>query len=186
MAAPITRRRFTVEEYHRMAEAGILGEDDRLELVDGEIVEMAPIGRRHYGRVNRISHLFHRLFGDSVVVHVQNPIVLSEIDQPQPDIALLRWRADYYADVDASAGDALLLVEVADSSLLYDRQVKVPLYARHGIPELWLADLTQSLLMLYRDPTPDGYLTVQVLRIGDHIVPLAFPDVSIPVADILG
>ena len=186
MALQLARRLFTVDEYYRMAEAGVLGEDDRVELIEGEILEMSPIGARHHGCVTRLNHLFTRGFGGQVIVSVRGPIRLGERLEPQPDLALLRPRPDYYASAHATSEDVLLLVEVAETSAEYDRQVKAPLYARSGIPEYWLADLVQQHLTVYRDPTADGYGSVRVARQGEAIRLLAFPDQEIAVADILG
>ena len=186
MAVQPRRYRFTTAEYHRLAEAGILGEDDRVELIDGEILEMSPIGRRHVGCVTRLSHLFFRRLGDQAVVFVQNPIHLGERAEPQPDLALLHPRADFYTDADATPDTVLLVVEVADNSAEYDRQTKAPLYARANLPELWIVDLNRDHLAVYRDPTSTGYATTRVLRRGESIRPLAFPHVEIAVDEILG
>jgi Uma2 family endonuclease len=186
MTLQLTKRRFTVGEYHQMAQAGILTEDDRVELIDGEIVEMTPIGGPHAGCVNRLTRLFSQGLGDAAVVSVQNPVHLDEHTEPQPDVALLHPRPDFYASAHPTPEDILLLVEVAETSAELDRRVKVPLYARSGIPELWLVDLTQETIAVYRDPTPDGYRTSWTVRRGDRLAPLAFPDREFAVADILG
>ena len=169
-----------------MAEAGVLGEDDRVELIDGEIFEMSPIGRKHAGCVNRLNYLFSSRLAGRAVVSVQNPIQLSEHAEPQPDLTLLRPRADFYTDAHPTSEAILLVVEVADSSAEFDRQVKAPLYARSGIPEFWLVDVDQDRVGVYRDPTSAGYATTCVLRRGDVINPSAFPDLEIAVAEILG
>ncbi len=186
MAIHLPRRRFTVEEYHRMAEAGILGEDDRVELIEGEITEMTPIGRRHAATVKRLIKLFVSAFGNNAVVGAQDPVVLDEHSEPQPDIELLHPKADFYASGHPMPEDVFLLVEVAYSSADPDRRVKVPLYARNGIAEAWLVDLEQETITVYRDPSPDGYRTVRVFRCGEQIAPAAFPDRSLAVADIMG
>ncbi|MBI4319246.1 MAG: Uma2 family endonuclease [Chloroflexi bacterium] len=186
MALQLTRRRFTVSEYHQMAEAGILGEDDRVELIDGEVTEMTPIGRRHAACVARLNKLFVQLLGDAAVVWPQNPVDVSEWSEPQPDLALLRPSADFYAAGHPTPVDVLLLVEVAERSAGQDRRIKVPLYSRSGIPEFWLIDLQKEIVTVYRDPTPRGYSTSRVFRRGDQIVPAAFPDRSLDVAAILG
>ena len=185
MALPLPRHRFTVDEYHKMAENGVLTEDDRVELIDGEIVDMAPIGERHFGHVNRFNHVFSRTFEDRAIVHIQNPVRLSPHREPEPDVVLLKPREDFYDSVMPTPADVLLLVEVADSSLEYDRDTKVPLYAGAGIFEYWLVNLVDDLILVYRDPTPSGYRSVQVLRLGDRIQPLAFPDITIAVSDVL-
>ena len=184
MAVELLRRHFTSDEYHAMAQAGILSADDRVELIEGEIFEMTPIGNRHAGGVNRLTHLFRPVTG--AVLSVQNPVHLSDFSEPQPDVALLRPRNDFYAQSHATPGEILLLVEVADASLEADRRKKIPLYARHGVAEAWLVDLIRSVLEVYREATPQGYLDVRQLRHGDRITPLAFPDLSLDVAAILG
>jgi Uma2 family endonuclease len=186
MAVSLTRRRFTVSEYDRMAKAGILTEDDRVELIDGEIVEMAPIGERHAGTVNRTNNLFGRSFGDQAITAVQNPVRLSDHSEPQPDVALLRRRPDFYRSAHPTPADVLLLVEVAESSAAADRQVKIPLYARSGIPEVWLVDPDQATIAAYREPSASGYGTVLMVRRGEQLAPLAFPDRPVAAADILG
>jgi Uma2 family endonuclease len=169
-----------------MAEAGILREDDRVELIDGEIVEMAPIGDRHATAVDRTNDLFVPLFRDVALTRVQNPIRLGEHHEPQPDFALVRRRPGLYASGHPAPEDIFLIVEVADTSVDYDRQVKVPLYARGGVPETWLVDLPQAILWVYREPTPDGYRSIRMLRRGDRVAPAAFPDRELAVDSILG
>jgi Uma2 family endonuclease len=186
MAVLLARRRFTVDEYYRMAEAGILTEDDRVELIEGEIVEMPPIGRRHAACVDGIAELFFRNFVDVARTRNQNPVRLSEYNEPEPDVALLRRRPDFYSSGHPTPEDVLLLVEVADTSLVMDRRVKMPLYARSGIPETWLVDLDAEAIFVHRDPSPDGYRTVQAVRPGETLAPLAFPDRPLAAADILG
>lgn len=178
--------RFTVEDYHRMAEAGILGEDDRVELIEGEIVEMPPIGSPHGGTVKALIHLFSKAVGDRAIVSVQDPARLSDISEPQPDLMLLRPRPDFYRNSHATPADVLLLVEVADTSAAYDRSVKLPLYARVGIPEYWLVDLERGVLEVYRSPEDDRYADLQELRSGARVAPASLPDVELEVGEILG
>lgn len=186
MAQRVARRKFTVEEYHRLSEAGILGEDDRVELIEGEIVEMSPIGSRHATCVRRLNRLFSRRVSEAALVDVQNPIRLGPHSELQPDLALLRPRADDYATAHPGPEDVLLLVEVAETSADYDRQVKLPLYAHWGIQEVWLVDLDQGCLEVHRDPSPEGYRDVQVVRRGEGIAPAAFPDLEVRAEDVLG
>jgi Uma2 family endonuclease len=185
MAISLPRHLFTVDEYHKMAEVGLLTEDDRVELIDGEIIEMAPIGELHFGHVNRFTHVFNRAFRDRAVLHIQNPVRLGLRREPQPDVTLLRLRDDFYAARMPTPEDVLLLVEIADSSLDYDRNTKVPLYAEAGILEYWLVNLIDDQIIVYRDPGPSGYGVVEVFRRDDAIRPLAFPDVEIAVSDVL-
>jgi len=186
VAIALTRRRFTVDEYERMAEVGILCADDRLELIDGEIVEMTPIGSRHAGRVFRLTSLFTSRLGERAIVGVQGPIRLSADSQVQPDIVLLRPRPDFYTESHAGPADVLLVVEVADTSLRADRHVKLPLYARSGIPEVWLLDLTEHMLTVYRRPGSLAYEEERTLRPADRLSPETFPDLVLAPADLLG
>ncbi len=186
MAQPlVVRRKFTVEEYHRLAEAGILGEDDRVELIDGEIVQMSPIGARHAACVARLTRQLGRL-EERAILWVQNPIRLGDFGEPQPDVALLRHRPDFYAAGHPGPEDVLLVVEVAETSAAYDRQVKVPLYARWGVPEAWLVDLEQDRIEVYRGPSPEGYREVQVVARGEQVAPAAFPEAELRVDGLLG
>lgn len=185
MARQVARRVFTVGEFHRMGEAGIFSEDDRVELLDGEIVEMTPIGSRHAATVARLTALF-ACAGNRAIVWVQNPIRLDEHCEPQPDVALLKPRPDFYAAAHPGPADVLLVVEVAETSVAADRAVKVPLYARHGVPEMWLVDLEGGCLELYREPSPDGYKQSLVARRGEQLSPQKFPDLQLAAADVLG
>jgi Uma2 family endonuclease len=178
--------RFTVEDYHRMAEAGILGRDDRVELIEGQIVEMPPIGSPHGGTVNALLYLFSKAVRDEAIVGVQNPVRLSDISEPEPDLMLLRPRPDFYRDSHPTPADVLLLVEVADTSAAYDRSVKLPLYARVGVPEYWLVDLERGVLEVYRSPAGDGYAEVQELGAGARVAPASLPDAELDVGEILG
>lgn len=198
MVAGIKHRRFTVEQYHQMAEAGILGEDDRVELLDGEIVEMSPIGARHAGIVNRLSRMLVQQVGDAASVSVQNPVRLSEYSEPRPDLMLLRPRSDDYIHTLPGPEDVLLLIEVADTTVTGDRLVKLPLYAHAGIREVWLCNLsgravapgravpTGPILEVYRRPDSDGYGEIAVLRPGQHVTPEALPAQEFRVAELLG
>ena len=185
MAIAGERYRFTVAEYERMGQTGILTEDARVELIEGAIVQMSPIGSRHAASVDRASHAFRQLLA-SAIIRVQSPIKLGEYSEPQPDVTLLRTRADFYADAHPGPEDVLLVVEVADTSLDYDRQTKLPLYARAGIPEAWLVDLPGNRLWVYRGPAAEGYAEVRWLERGQAVSPQAFPDVEIPVESVLG
>jgi Uma2 family endonuclease len=186
MTATGTRHRFSVSEYYKMAEAGILGEDDRVELIEGEIVDMPPIGQDHMNAVNRLNYIFGQRLGERAIVSVQNPIHLSTSSVPQPDIALLRYRPDFYAGRRAPLEDVLLVVEVADTSLQYDRDIKVPLYARFGIPEVWIVDLGSETILVFRQPGPDGYADTYTVPRPGELSPQAFPDLVFATAQILG
>ena len=179
----IPRRRFTVDEYHRMAEVGIFHPDERVELIEGEIVEMAPIGPRHAGCVINVNRLFITRLGDRAVISPQNPVVIQPRSEPQPDLLLLRRRAVSYSRMHPIPDDVLLAVEVADTTVRFDRLVKARLYARAGIAEFWLFLATDGLVEVYRAPGPDGYTSVTQHAAGETLSPLAFPDVAFSVTD---
>ena len=178
------RRRFTVDEYHRMAEAGILHEDDRVELIGGEIVEISPIGGRHAACVREINHLLNRQLGDELRVDVQSPVRLSEDEEPQPDLAVIRTRD--YAGALPIPEDVLLLIEVADTSLAYDRNVKLPLYARFGMPEVWLVDLNGGIIERHTEPSEEDYSLVRRAGRGGSLESAVLPALVIPVDAVLG
>ena len=156
-AFSLQRHRITVEQYHHMGEAGIFREDDRVELIEGEIIDMPPIGIDHAYFVNRLTSIFIQKVGLQANVSAQNPIRLNPRSEPQPDIALLRYREDFYRHTRPGPEDILLLVEISDTTLRYDREVKLPLYARHGIPEVWIVDLEHQRLEIYRHPAGESY-----------------------------
>jgi Uma2 family endonuclease len=179
----VTRRRFTVHEYHRMGEAGILHEDDRVELIEGEIVEMAAIGTRHFTCVNALTRLLVQGVGDAAIVSVQNPVRLDEHTEQQPDLTVLRTR-DYRHSLPGPE-DVLLLIEVSDTTLSYDRGVKLPLYARAAIPEAWIVDLTNEIIERHTDPSGDGYRRVEQARRGGKIELEALPGLALSVDAVL-
>ena len=181
-----TQRLFTVEEYHRMAEAGILHEDDRVELIEGKIIQMAAIGSRHAACVKRLVKLFVREVGDSGVVGAQDPIILPDRSEPEPDVTVLRPRDDFYAAGHPVPQDVLLLIEVSDTCLEYDREIKLPLYARVGIPEVWIVDLAGGEILAYSRPVSGSYEEVSLARPGDRISPQVLPDLLVSVGEILG
>jgi Uma2 family endonuclease len=180
------RYRFSVDEYLRMGEAGILTEDDRVELIDGEIIDMPPIGLPHSGAVNRVANLFGRRLGERVVLSVQNPIRIGDFSLPQPDIALLRPRDDFYASAYPVPADILLLVEVAESSVRYDREKKLPLYAAAGIPEAWLIDIPARKLIIHREPSADGYRHSTEAHDLGRLTASALPDCPIDLRGLFG
>ena len=178
--------RLNVSQYHQMSEAGIFSENDKVELINGEIIEMSPIGRRHTACVNRLNSVFSQLLGKKVIIAVQNPITLNNLSEPQPDIALLKPRADFYESGHPQPQDIFLLIEVADSSLEYDRDVKIPLYASSGITEVWLVDIYEQVIIVYRYPSENGYSDIQKLSRGEKMSIQAFPEINLVVDDILG
>lgn len=184
MAPPVLRGPFTVESYQRLGELGILGEDDRVELIAGQVVAMTPIGDRHASCVRRLHDLFARQALELAIIDVQNPVVLGRHDAPQPDLAVLKRRADGYPR-HPRARDILLVIEVADTTLAYDRDVKIPRYAAAAIPEVWLVDLVADAISVYRGPQPDGYRDVVTVPRGETLRPLLLPGVAITAAEIL-
>ena len=182
--AALKRWRWTLEDYLRLGEAGIIGEDERVELIDGEIVCMSPIGDRHYAGTMKASTPFGRRAPDVCLVSVQNPLRLGDGYEPMPDVVVLKPRADFYLH-GHKPDDALLVIEVADSSVDYDRGAKALIYARALIPEYWVSDLVEDVLVVHREPTANGYTSVQALKRGQKIAPLAFADWEIAVEEIL-
>ena len=184
-APPLVPHRFTTEAYFRMVAAGILTEDDRVELLNGQIVEMSPSNPPHAGTISRCVRLFTRALGDDqALVREQSPLDLEPYDAPEPAVALVRPRADDYTTAHPTAGAVLLVVEVSDSTLATDRLVKRALYAAAGLPEVWLLDLQHDRLEVGREPRGDGY-TVRVYGPGERVASLAFPEVAVAVADLL-
>jgi Uma2 family endonuclease len=186
MQTDVTRRLFTADEFLRMGEAGIFEPEARLELIEGEILEMSPIGPWHMACVNRATELFVTKLSGRAIVSIQNPVRLSEYTEPQPDVALLKRRDDYYKEKRVSWEDAFLVIEVSDTSLSHDRNRKLPLYAKAGVSEIWIEDLQSNSIYVYRNPGPNGYATYLTLHPGDPISPMAFPDVVFKVEDLLG
>ena len=176
------RRRFTVYEYHRMGEAGILHEDDRVELIEGELVEMTPIGGRHAACVRELNRLLVRRLADEMRVDVQNPIRLGEHSEPQPDLAVIRARK--YGERLPGPEDVLLLIEVSDTTLAYDRNVKLPLYARAGIREVWVVNLPGGTIERHTYPSEDAYRSVSNARPGEEIESAALPGLKLAVDDV--
>ena len=186
MVTTITRRRFSVSDYYLMAEAGILSPHDRVELIDGEIVQMASIGSYHAGCVNYLATFFGHTLGFSVVLNVQNPVRVDEHNEPQPDLTLLKPRDDFYTQSHPEPGDVLLAVEVSHTTVEFDRDVKAPLYAQAAIPELWLVNLEDGYLDALSQPSDGEYRAARRLSPGDTIAPALLPDARLDVGNILG
>ena len=183
MGTTLPLRAWTAAEYEQMVAAGVLGEDDRVELVEGEIVEMAPVGARHAASVNALARLLQRQVGDRALVSVQNPVRLSPRSEPQPDLAVLAWRDDGYRDELPGPADVLLVVEVAESSVATDRDVKLPLYGRAGIGEAWLVDLPAGTIEVHTGPSPAGYRERSVHGIGALVSPVGLVAVVVAVGE---
>jgi Uma2 family endonuclease len=180
--AEIKRRLFTIQDCYRMAAAGILRPDERVELIRGDIIQMSPIGKRHGAAVDRATRALVRLLGDRAIVRVQGTIELDQLCAPQPDLALLRPRDDFYVSEHPGAADIFLVIEVADSSLEYDTTTKLSLYAILGVPEYWVADLVNNRLLTYSDPHEDAYKITREFRRGDTLAPRLLPDCRIEAA----
>lgn len=173
----------SAEEYLRMGEAGVFAPEARLELIEGEIIEMAPIGSPHAGCVNRLNRLFVQRAGAAVVA-VQNPVIISNLSVPQPDLALLQPRADDYAGAHPRTADVLLVVEVADTTLAFDLGRKATIYARCGIAELWVADVNDRAIHVFREPTENGYGEAFRVGGGQSVACAALPAITVHVAEI--
>lgn len=186
MSVAIARHQFTVDDYHRMAEAGILRDDSRVELIDGEIVDMAPIGRKHQSCVDRLASLcFASLSPEKAIVRVQGSLRLNQKAEPQPDFVLLRPNRDFYGRRMAQPADVLLAIEVSDTTFMYDRNVKIPLYARNAIPEAWILDLNRRRVLVFRDPETGEYRSVSEVVAGEQLSPLALPQLIVDVGRLL-
>jgi Uma2 family endonuclease len=186
MSLQLHRRRFTVEEYHKMARSGIFAPDERVKLIRGEIIQISPIGTRHAAYVRRLNTLFSERLGGKVLVDTQNPVELDNTSEPQPDVTLLKPRQDFYESAHPQVADVFLIVEVVDSIVRGDREIKIPLYAEDNIVEVWLIDINGQCIEVYRNPTPNGYKNVQTFRQGQTLTVQAFPDLNLTVDEILG
>ena len=185
MSVILTRHKLSVADYERMITSGILAEDDRVELIRGEIIDKMTPGNRHVSCVNRLTRLLVTALGNRGTVSVQNPVLMSD-SAPEPDLSVLRPRDDDYASGKPQAADVLLVVEVADSSVDIDRETKLNLYAENGLGEYWLVNLIDDQIEVFRQPLRDGtYAEPQIAQRGDHIEPLAFAGIRLAVSDIL-
>jgi len=182
-----TRHRITVPEFFRMGEIGVFAPEARIELIDGELFDMPPIGPPHASRTTRISSILHRSLAERAIVSTQNPVILGDLNAPQPDIAVLKPRADFYATEHPQPDDILLLVEVAGTSLAHDRDRKLPLYARFAIPEVWLIDIGGGAVTIHRDPQPEqgSYATGFTLAPPALIRPVMLPDLELDLSPLL-
>jgi Uma2 family endonuclease len=183
----VARKRFTVEEFHRMAEVGLLKPDDRVELIEGEVYEMSPIGEQHISAVIALTDAFAPLtVQGGAHVSVQNAVLLNRITEVYPDVTLLRRRQDRYRSRKPGPTDVFHIVEVSDTTLRFDLQVKLPLYARADIAEVWVVDLQDRRLIVHREPTLDGFASVRTFSRGESVAPLNFPELLIAVSDVVG
>ena len=176
----LVRHRFSFDDVLGMVEAGLLSEDSRVELIDGELIDMVPIGPGHDGLVSGLNRALVLACGGKGIVRVQSTLLLGPRDAPQPDFTVVRPRADFYTARHPGAADTFLVVEVAESSLRYDRTVKLPLYARAGVPEYWIVDLTGRVLNAYRDPSAGGYAEPTTHEPGERLALAAAPEILVP------
>ena len=186
MVLQTIRRQITVEEYHRMGDAGIFHDDERLELIDGEIVKMTPIGSRHAYCVNRMTEFLITHLGNRAIVSTQNPVYLGKYSEPQPDVAIIKRSERRYMTRHPGVSDVYLIIEFADSSINFDHDVKLPAYAKAGIHEVWIVDLVSECVEIYQEPTTSGYKKMNKKKASDTFSPSSFPDMTIAVNWVLG
>ncbi len=185
MLAEIQRKMFSIAEYQHMTETGILNENDRLELIEGEIVNMAAIGSHHAACVDRLTRLFVTGLGKKAIVRIQGPFTIGEFSEPEPDVLLLKPCNDFYTNVHPGPEDVLLVVEVSDTTLDYDRNFKIPLYARAGIREAWIVNLQETYIEVYSTPSKQGYKMLRKYYEGGILTVSSFPDIKIAVDELL-
>jgi Uma2 family endonuclease len=185
MGAPLSipRRPISVSEYHKMVDAGVFREDDRIELIEGELIQMAPIGGPHIQLVNLLTRILVQQIGDDAVVSPQNAVALEPDSEPEPDFVLLRPECLYNTEV-PTAKDVLLIIEVSHSTLAYDRDVKIPLYAKHGIPEVWIFEAANRSVSIYREPARNSYRRLLTPDRSETISPLLLPRVQLRLRDV--
>ncbi len=185
MSGQVAKRLISVEEYHKMAEVGILKPDDRVELINGEIITMSPVGSPHASSVKRITALFFNVLMGKVTIGVQDPIQLSNYSEPEPDISILKYRPDFYEKNHPAAVDIYWVIEVAHSTLGYDRDYKVPFYAASDVQECWVVDVENKVLEVYRELSKGKYQSKEIYKSGD-VVKLSHFDFEVSVSKIVG
>ncbi len=186
MSLSLITRKFTVEEYEKMTTEGIIKPDEKVELIRGEIIKMSPMGTRQAAGIYRLTQLFYRKFGDLILLGVQNPIRLNNNSQPEPDLSLLIPRSDFYVAAYPCPQDIYLIIEVSDSTLDYVRYTKIPLYAEANIQEVWIVNLKEECLEVYRHPLQGSYQNIQKYSINERVFITSFPDIEFTIAEILG
>ena len=186
MSLSLITRKFTVEEYEKMATEGIIKPDEKVELIRGEIIKMSPMGTRHAACIARLTQLLYRKFGDLILLGVQNPIRLNNNSQPEPDLSLLIPRADFYVAAYPCPQDIYLIIEVSDSTLDYNRYTKIPLYAEANVQEVWIINLKEEYVEVYRHPLHGSYQNIQKYYRGESVFIESFPDIEFTIAEILG
>lgn len=186
MSRQLAKHWISADEYERMGEAGIFGPDARLELIEGDIYQMSPIGSPHASCVKFLSRFLNRALGDIALISTQDPIRLNDFSEPQPDVALLRLRDDFYRDAHPTPADVLIIIEVADTTVNTDRSVKIPLYAKAGIREAWLVDIPSGEIEVYAEPADGVYQTIKRFERGDTAQSQTVANLAVSVADVLG
>jgi Uma2 family endonuclease len=186
MPVAVSRRRFSADDYQRMGQAGILRAEDRVELIDGEILAMTPIGPRHCASVDRANRVFVIKAGESAIVRVRGSVHLDFYTEPQPDLVLLRPRPDFYESQHPGPADILLVIEVADSSIDYDRDVKSRIYARSEVQEYWLVDLNGKVLCCYSVPVDGSYRDFREYQRGESVAPRLLQGCLVAVDELIG
>jgi Uma2 family endonuclease len=186
MTALPARKIFTVKDYHKMIDAGVFVGNSDYELIEGEIIKKMTQGDYHISCINRLNRILSRVCGDDVIVSVQNAVVISNISEPEPDVTLLKFREDFYASGKATAADVLLLIEVSDSTVGYDRTVKARLYAEAEVAEFWLVNLPRQILEVYTEPQNGKYKVVKKYEKNKTVSPALLPEIKIKVSDIIG
>ena len=181
----LATKKFTVEQYHQMAEATFFAPEERLELIRGEIIEMSPIGLKHATVVKRLNNFLTYQLHNQAIIGVQDPVQLDNFSEPQPDISVLKMRSDFYELEIPKSQDILWLIEVSDKSLKYDQEIKLPLYAESKIHEVWLVNLNNNTLEVYRNPQNNIYQEEQILQVNQSLSSLAFPNLIIDIKEIL-
>lgn len=186
MSAELARLKFNIHDVERMVKAGMFAGNERVELIEGELIQMAPQGSYHIGSINRLAAILIPQLLGKAVVSVQNAVIINDVNEPQPDISLLRFRDDYYSNAKARPEDIFLLIEVSDSTVTYDRKVKVPLYARNGVAEVWVVNLPKKIVEVYSHLENGKYKVVKKLEFGETLSPKLIPSLKIKVAEIIG
>lgn len=186
MAWQPARRLFTVAEYHQMIESGVIKQDDRVELLNGEIIYMSPIGPRHAAHVDRLTNILPAKLSGSVHLRVQSPIQLNDDSEPQPDLTLLKPREDFYANSHPTAADIFVAIEVSDSTVEFDRRTKIPTYASAGTQETWLIDLVNDRIELHSNPFNNVYQEVRIIQRGQNVLSQSLPQLKLKADEVLG
>ena len=186
MTLQLEHKLFTRQDYHRMAEAGVFADDDKVELLNGNIITMSPIGSKHLATVNRFVRIFQKSLSDDYILSIQNPVGINDISEPEPDVAILNYKKDFYENGKPTPKDVPLIIEVSDTTLEKDLNIKLPLCSKVGIHESWIVDLNSFRISVFTEPSANGYLSTRHCYEGDKINVSSVPDLTIPVSDVFG